>query len=90
MSTYSGLLWIGSTLAAVLMLGMFRNHIEMIINFILRGILGLLLIYFGNCALAGWMPELHIGYNLISFGTAGFLGIPGVLMLFGINLYMIL
>ena len=48
MSTYSGILWIAAALAAVLLLGIFRKHVEMIINFVLRGILGMMLIYFGN------------------------------------------
>lgn len=90
MSTYSGILWIAAALAAVLLLGIFRKHVELIINFVLRGILGMMLIYFANYFLAGWLPELNMGYNLFTFCAAGFLGVPGIFMLYGIGLYMVL
>ncbi|MGN0377104.1 MAG: pro-sigmaK processing inhibitor BofA family protein [Suilimivivens sp.] len=90
MSTYSGILWIAGALAAVLMIGAFRNHAEMIINFILRGVLGMMMIYFVNYFLSGRIPGMELGYNPLTFCTTGLLGIPGILMLYGINLYMIL
>lgn len=90
MNTYSGFFWITAALAAVLLLGVFRKHVELIINFVLRGILGMLLLYFGNYFLAGWMPGLHMGYNFLTFCVAGFLGTPGIFMLYGIGLYMAL
>lgn len=88
MNTYSGILWIAIALAAVLMLGVFRKHVEAIINFVLRGVLGMMLIYFGNYFLGGWMPGLYMGYNLLTFCISGFLGVPGVFMLYGIGFYM--
>ena len=90
MSTHSGILWIAAALSAVLLLGIFRKHVEMIINFVLRGILGMMLIYFGNYFLAGWMPGLNMGYNLLTFCVSGFLGVPGIFMLYGIGFYMVL
>lgn len=90
MSTYSGILWIVGALAAVLMVGAFRKHVELIINFVLRGVLGMMMIYFVNYFLSGRIPEIEIGYNLLTFCTTGLLGIPGVLMLYGINFYMVL
>ena len=90
MSTYSGILWIAAALAAVLLLGIFRKHVELIINFVLRGILGMMLIYFANYFLEGWLPELNMGYNLLTFCVSGFLGVPGIFMLYGIGFYMVL
>ena len=90
MSTYSGILWIAAALSAVLLLGIFRKHVEMIINFVLRGILGMVLIYFGNYFLAWWMPGLNMVYNLLTFCVSGFLGVPGIFMLYGIGFYMVL
>ncbi len=90
MGSYSGILWIALALASVLMVGIFRKHVEIVINFVLRGILGMMLLYFGNYFLSGWIPELNMGYNLLTFCITGFLGVPGVFMLYGINLYMIL
>lgn len=90
MSTYSGILWIIFALATVLLLGVFRKNMEIMINFVLRGILGMLLLYFGNYFFSGWMPGLCMGYNLVTFCIAGFLGVPGIFMLYGMNLYMLL
>ena len=36
------------------------------------------------------MEGIHVGYNLITFSIAGFLGIPGVLALYGVQFYMLL
>mgnify|MGYP001151703687 CR=1 FL=1 len=59
---------------------------EKILNFILRGMAGCL----GNQVLGGIMEGIHVGYNLITFSIAGFLGIPGVLALYGVQFYMLL
>lgn len=89
MDTYSGVLWIVGVLAAVLMIGAFRNKTEMIINFVLRGVLGMMMIYFINYFLNGRIPGIEIGYNPVTFLTSGILGFPGVFMLYGINFYML-
>lgn len=90
MDTYSGILWIVGALGAVLMIGSLKNRTEIIINFILRGVLGMLVIYFANYFLSQYTSDVEIGYNLLTFCTSGFLGIPGIFLLYGINLYMIL
>ena len=43
MDIYSGVLWIVGVLAAVLMIGAFKSRTEMVVNFILRGVLGMLI-----------------------------------------------
>lgn len=63
---------------------------EKILNFILRGMAGCLLFYLGNQVLGSIMEGIHVGYNLITFSIAGFLGIPGVLALYGVQFYMLL
>lgn len=90
MDTYSSVLWIVGALAAVLVIGIFKNRAERIINFVLRGVLGMMMIYFANYFLAEHLPGMEMGYNLLTFCTSGFLGVPGILLLYGINLYMIL
>lgn len=90
MNTYSGIFWIVGALIVVLMMGAFRNHVEIIVNFVLRGVLGMMIIYFCNYFLSERIPGIEMGYNLFTFCTTGLLGIPGVLMLYGINIYMIL
>lgn len=90
MDTYGGVLWIVGVLFLVLAIGIFRSRVEWMINFVLRGVLGMLLIYFANYFLSQQIEGIGIGYNPVTFLVSGFLGFPGVAMLFGINLYMIL
>lgn len=90
MDAYRGSLWILGALGAVLMIGAVRSKMEILLNFLLRGILGMLLIYFVNFFLEEKMPQISVGYNLLSFAVCGFLGVPGLLLLFGIQLYMTL
>lgn len=89
MGTYSGIVWMLGVLGAVFGIAALRRHMEIIINFVLRGILGLFLIYFGNYFLAEKIPGLTLGYNLPNFLASGFLGFPGVMMLYGIRFYML-
>lgn len=89
METFSGALWIIGILAAVFLIAVFRKHIEIIINFVLRGVLGLFIIYFGNYFLCPQLPGVELGYNLITFFTSGVLGVPGVLMMYGMKIYML-
>ena len=48
MDTYTGIFYIVAILAIVLFIGVFKNRAEWIINLILRGISGMLMIYFLN------------------------------------------
>lgn len=89
MGTYSGVIWMLGILGAVFGIVVFRRYAEVLINFILRGVLGLFLIYFGNYFLAERIPELALGYNFLNFLTTGLLGVPGVMMLYGIRIYML-
>lgn len=90
METYTGVFLIIGILVLVLFIGVMKNKAEWIINFVLRGILGMMSIYFLNLLLADLMPGMELGYNPITFLTTGILGFPGVAMLYGINFYMLL
>ena len=90
MDTYTGIFYIVAILAIVLFIGVFKNRAEWIINLILRGISGMLMIYFLNLLFEKEYPALEMGYNLVTFLTSAILGFPGVAMLYGINFYMIL
>ena len=86
----TGVFLIVGILIVILLIGALKNQAEWIINFVLRGVLGMMSIYFLNLLLADVMPGMKLGYNLITFLTTGILGFPGVAMLYGINFYMIL
>lgn len=60
---------------------------NIIVNFIIRAILGMGLIYFINQYLLPTGNTLSVGLNAISFLTTGSLGIPGVCLLYGILIY---
>lgn len=61
-----------------------------IVNFIVRAVLGMGLIFFINQYLAYKDISLAVGFNGISFLTSGILGIPGVALLYGILAYRLL
>ena len=57
---------------------------QFLVNFIIRAILGMGLIFFANQFLAQEEIAIKVGFNVISFLASGFLGLPGVAMLYGI------
>ena len=60
---------------------------NIVLNFVIRAILGMGLIYFINQYLLPGDNALNVGLNAVSFLTTGSLGIPGVCMLYGILVY---
>lgn len=61
-----------------------KNKIQILVNFIVRAILGMGIIFFVNEFLGEQEIAVNVGINAISFLTSGFLGLPGVAMLYGI------
>lgn len=57
---------------------------QFLVNFIVRAILGIGVICFTNYFLEQQEIAISVGLNAISFLTSGFLGLPGVAMLYGI------
>ena len=60
---------------------------KMVLNLVIRAILGMGLIYFINQYLLPGDNALNVGLNAVSFLTTGSLGIPGVCLLYGILFY---
>ena len=67
-----------------------KNHGGMFMNFMIRAIIGMGVIFFVNKYLDYRNIPVSVGMNGASFLTTGFLGIPGVLLLYGILFYKIL
>lgn len=63
---------------------------EKILNFVMRGILGTIAMYFINSVLEGMGISLGVGINAATVLTSGILGFPGLLALYGIGIYRIL
>ena len=71
----------------VLLLLLFRTKARFVLNFLVRAVLGVMLILFANNFLQKRGISLEIGVNAVTFLTSGSLGIPGVCMLYGILVY---
>lgn len=65
-----------------------KNHFW--VNFIVRAILGMGVIFLANYFLKQEKIAITVGMNGISFLVSGFLGLPGVAMLYGISALPIL
>ncbi len=63
---------------------------EKILNVVMRGILGTIIMYFINSLLSGIGLPLGVGINAATVLTSAILGFPGLLALYGIGLYKIL
>ena len=61
-----------------------ENKIQILVNFIIRVILGIGIIFFANQFLEGKGMAISVGINAISALAAGFLGLPGVAMLYAV------
>lgn len=68
----------------VLIIGMFRKKTDILVNFILRVIFGVIGIYAVNMILAWQGLSYAVGMNPVSAVTVGVLGLPGFLLLYGI------
>lgn len=67
-----------------------EKGIEIIVNFIVRAVLGAAVIFFVNQFLDSQKIPVAVGLNLLSFLTSGILGLPGVALLYGIVCWEIL
>lgn len=77
-------------LLIVIFIGVIRKKIEWIVNFLLRMVMGTIGIYFINYVLTKYGLEGSVAINPLSVLTSGFLGIPGLAVLYGINFYKFL
>ncbi|MDO5573918.1 MAG: pro-sigmaK processing inhibitor BofA family protein [bacterium] len=61
-----------------------KKRTEWILNFLLRGIFGGILIYFANEVFTFFEAGIHVGINAASLLTCATLGFPGLFLLYGI------
>lgn len=84
----SGLVIIGMLFIVVFIVAV-RRKTECIINFVFRMILGTIIIYFTNSILNYYGIKVSVVINPISILISGFLGIPGITVLYGINYFIV-
>lgn len=63
---------------------------SIIVNFLIRALIGMAVIFFVNEFLASKGVDISVGMNGVLFLTSGAFGIPGVALLYGIILYQTL
>nr|WP_296030427.1 pro-sigmaK processing inhibitor BofA family protein [uncultured Dorea sp.] len=61
--------------------------VKIAVNFLIRAIVGLAIIFFVNEYLDGRGISSGVGMNPVTVLTSGTLGIPGVALLYGITFY---
>ena len=61
-----------------------------VINFFIRAVVGMALIFFINAYVLPSDSSINVGLYAVSFLTSGTLGIPGVCLLYGIMCYQFL
>ena len=67
-----------------------NKAVSAVINFFIRAVVGMALIFFINQYVLPDDSSINVGLNAVSFLTSGILGIPGVGLLYGIMWYQIL
>ena len=67
-----------------------NKAVSAVLNFFIRAIVGMALIFFINQYVLPDDSSINVGRNAVSFLTSGTLGIPGVGLLYGIMWYQIL
>lgn len=90
MTLNQGLMWILGACGIVLMIVLFRKNTEILVNFLLRMVVGVICIYFVNEFLASQNIAVSVGLNPASVLTVGGLGIPGFVLLYGVMAFRIL
>lgn len=84
MSTEIGILAIVGVCILILMIGILKKRAEILLNFVVRTVVCLIVVYFLNSFLASRGIAVAVGINVISLLTFGCLGLCGMLALYGI------
>ena len=63
----------------------YRSHF--LVNFLIRAVLGMAVLFFANQFLEAGGHAIHVGLNPLTFCTSGVFGMPGVALLYGIAFY---
>ncbi len=69
---------------------MTEKGVRIVVNFFVRMVLGIALIFFVNEFLSSQDVSVQVGINPVTILTSGILGVPGVALLYGIGFYGIL
>lgn len=90
MKFQSEMMWIVGACLLVLAIVLFKNKIEIVLNFVLRAVLGMIGLYLLNFFLTYQGISAMVGVNPITVSTVGVLGVSGFALLYGISFYNML
>jgi inhibitor of the pro-sigma K processing machinery len=90
MENLGGMAAIVGVCALVLVIGVLGKRAEWLVNFVMRAVMGSVGIYFLNYLFTLKNISLAVGINPATVLTSGILGFPGLVVLYGINLFKIL
>ena len=79
-----GILAVVGICMLVLLIGILRRKAEIVLNFLVRMVVGLVGVYVVNLILAQKGIDLAVGLNAVSALTLGSLGFGGFLLLYGV------
>jgi len=68
----------------LILFSLVRDKKAFLAKIIFRGVAGIFIIYFANGIFNYVHIPLNLGVNVFTVGTASFLGIPGISLLYGI------
>lgn len=83
------LIGIIATCILALIIGVLRHRLELLVNIILRMAVGIVGIYLFNTFLNGQNIAASVGINEVNILTLGLLGLPGFLLIYGIEFYFL-
>lgn len=66
---------------------LYANHKRWIGTVIVRAVLSIVVIYLINTVVLNFGIATLVGINLVSIGVMAFLGVPGLLLLYGASLF---
>ncbi len=71
----------------LLLISFIKQRFDLIVNFALRIVGGLLAIYILNIVLKSFSIDMAVGLNGITALTVGLLGLPGFALLYALSVY---
>ena len=90
MELYQGAFIIVAVFGILMLILAVKTKSAIILNFLLRSIVGTLVIFGVNQMLEFYDFSIGVGLNPVTVLTSGILGFPGVILLFGIKIYSLL
>ncbi len=75
------------SIIGLIVLGVFKKRFDVLINYLLRIVTGLVSIYVLNTLLNNMGLDIAVGSNSFTAFLMGVLGLPGFIMMYGIAIY---